>query len=320
MARLRVLLIGTFEQSDVEKWTQCDVVGLYDPYFVTSQEQSPVKVLKAPCFDLSFIDAVVFVTPNYEKLVVPLVCSALQSGLPVLVQKLRISCFGDMDPIRSLKSNIRENLYIGEQYRYLPGALALRQGVSEGLIGAVEYASWRCVLDMKARSSWMDSYHHLILEDLTYHHMGSLMAVMWQPLRGTVYARSWCPTWMSDKGYCSLNLNSDLFSLNYDVRWGAPASETSFFGELILEGAKGALWTDGEQARFNGRDGSTKALTTPTSVYSGWAGIVNHFCDHLEGKDKTAAGSLFTFDSFDTVLKILYGGVSSTEGNKLITL
>ncbi len=319
MARLRVLLVGTFEQSDVEKWTQCDVVGLYDPYFVTSQEQSPVEVLKAPCFDRSFVDAVVFVTPNYEKLAVPLVCSALQSGLPILVQKLRISHFGDMDPIRSLNSTMRKNLYIGEQYRYLSGALALRQGVSEGLIGAVEYASWKCVLDMKARSSWMDRYHHLILEDLAYHHIGSLMAVM-GPLRGTVYARSWCPTWLSDRAYCSLVLNSDRFSLNYDVRWGAPVQETSFFGELTLEGAKGALWTDGGQARFYGRDGSAMVLKTPASAYSGWAGIVNHFCDHLEGKDEAAAGSLFTFDSFDAVLKILYGGVSSMEGNKLITL
>ena len=251
MKKPRILLIGTFEQSDVQNWEKANVVAAYDPYSVTRQEESPVEMLSAPCLDPGYIDAVVFVVPNYDKLPVEMVCRALEQG-------------------------------------------------------------WKCTLEMNQRASWMDAYQHLVLEDLAYHHMGTLTDIL-GPIDGIIHARSWCPSWMNDRGYCSFLLYSDNLVMNYDVRWGAPVIHNNFFGELVLEGAGGQIWTNGERAVLYKRKGGAEKLACPVPKYTGWAGIVNHFCDFLLGVTNPLTGDLFNFDSFDNVLKLLYAGVMSME-------
>jgi len=312
MKKPRILLIGTIEQSDVQNWEKANVVAAYDPYSVTRQEESPVEMLSEPCLDPGYIDAVVFVVPNYDKLPVELVCRALEQGFSVLIQKLRINRYDDLDPLRMLPNKMRNRLYIGEQYRYQPGALAIKQAVKEGRIGAVEYVGWKCTLEMNQRASWMDAYQHLVLEDLAYHHMGTLTDIL-GPIDGIIHARSWCPSWMNDRGYCSFLLYSDNLVMNYDVRWGAPVIHNNFFGELVLEGAGGQIWTNGERAVLYKRKGGAEKLACPVPKYTGWAGIVNHFCDFLLGVTNPLTGDLFNFDSFDNVLKLLYAGVMSME-------
>lgn len=318
MARPKLLLVGV-DQCDWKSWKNADCAAVYDPYgFDTGGVD--VDVLGTPDFETGRFDGVVFAIPNYSKAIVPLICDALLAGLPTLVYKLRINAYEDMDAVRALPDGVKSNLWIGEHYQYQPGAIAARQAVAGGKIGAVEYVSLRCTLPMPERSPWMDAYGHLILEDLAYHHMTVLHSIC-GPLHGTVFAQSWSPSWLGrDKAYSALLLRADAgWRLAYDTRWGAAKAGDNFFGEWVLEGGKGQIFTDGDRAVFTGRNGVTEELASPCSPYVGWTGIVDHFGDVLSGRTQPGQPELLRFSRFDGILRLLYAAVDSAGQGKEIT-
>ena len=281
MCKLKILLIGTYEQSDFEKWRNGEIVGTYANNGI----------------NLDF-DAAVVVIPNYKKLDPEPITDVLRNtDKPVCILKMRLNSYDDLAPLRKLTDEQRGRLFVGEQYQYLPGALDLKRAIDTNELGEIESVSWRTVLKYE-HAGWMDAYNHMILEDLSYHHFTDLI-IWFGELHGSVYADSFAPKWMSDKGFASAIIKTDSgIHITYDVRWGAAETDTTFFGDITVQGDKGNFRTDGNS------DGSP--------IYQGWAGVIDHFCDMLNDKSDSC---MLNFDQFDNAAKLMYSAVKSAETN-----
>lgn len=283
MYKLKILLIGTYEQSDYEKWKHADIAGHFNPY----EDNHKLNL------DIEF-DAAVVVIPNYKKLIAEPICEVLRTtDKPVCVLKMRLNSYDDLEPLRKLTDEQRNRLYIGEQYQYICGKLEN--------VGKIESIAWRAVLEYR-HADWMDAYNHMIFEDLSYHHFTDLIIWLGE-LHGSIYADSFAPSWMSDKGFASAIIKTDTgIHITYDVRWGAAKSETDFFGDLTIQGDKDCI-------RINGNHNKTQQ-------YQGWAGVIDHFCDIV--KCEQTDGIMLTFDRFDNAAKLMYSAVESAEKNQVI--
>lgn len=292
MCKLKVLLIGTYEQSDYEQWKYADIVAHYNPY----KDKGAINL------DIEF-DAAVVVIPNYDKLVTAPICAVLRNtDKPVCILKMRLNSYDDLEPLRQLTDEQRNRLYVGEQYQYSPVGLKLINDLDS--IGKVESIAWRTVLEYR-HADWMDAYNHMILEDLSYHHFTDLI-IWFGEIHGSIYADSFAPSWMPDKGFASAIIKTDNgIHITYDVRWGAVATETTFFGDLSVQGDKGQIRTDSG----NGE----------SCLYKGWAGVIDHFCDVVNGKSLVSSdGVMLTFDKFNHAAKLMYAAVKSAETNEVI--
>ena len=298
----KILLIGTYEQSDYEKWRGGEIVSNFNPYDNKNNEKINLDV----DFDLA-----VAVIPNYKKLAAEPICEVLRNTeKPVCILKMRLNSYSDLEPLRNLTDSERSRLFVGEQYQYHPGALKLKSLLDSNSLGSVESVAWRTVLKYE-HADWMDAYNHMILEDLSYHHFTDLI-IWFGEIHGSVYADSFAPEWMRDKGFASAVIKTDSgIHLTYDVRWGAAETDTTFFGDITVQGSKGQFRTDGN----SGNDGSGEG----TSLYQGWAGIIDHFCDVVKGKPAVSDdGVILTFDQFDHAAKLMYSAVKSAETNEVI--
>jgi predicted dehydrogenase len=314
----KLILIG-IGQSGWKEWKYGPPIASFDPYG-RGTEDVPFPLLKAVDFCPSLYDGAVFVASNDTKIPMDLVADAVISGLTCLVLKMRTAKHVDMTRLSELSAEQKGRLLVGDQYRYRAGAMAVMEAVRCGLAGRLEYASWHCALPMAEHFPWAESYAHLTLEDLAYHHLMTLSTAI-GPLSGKLYASSFSPDWSpkGEKGYCTiLGRMDDGLVLQYETRWGTVVKNGNFFGEWTLEGEKGLLWTDGDCAMFSDRAGNAVPLTVPAPRYVGWSGIVDHFCEWLMGIENSQAGTLMDYSRFEGILGLIRAGVASAEGNSAI--
>jgi len=305
----KLMLIGTVEQSEIERWSVGEVVSVYDPYGKTTQADTDARVDSTPNWDEP-VDGVVFVIPNYDKIKTALLCEALERGKTVGVLKMRANSYADLKPVRALPQEMRDRLFIGEHYQHMPGATTVKAALQQKMCGRVGLVDWQFTQPMQGRSEWMNAYHDLVPEDLSFHHF-YVLAQWLEPMDLDVNARSWAPEWLDprDKGYFDMHakgLSGALF--NYRVRWGAAQGSGNYFGDVTIEGDKGSLWTNGIQATFCPRNGEAALLKEVAPRYSSWAGVINCFSDMLIG-DKEAARYMMPYDQFDRVLHMMYAGL-----------
>ena len=306
MDQLKILCVGK-EQSYYEKWDAA----------ITFDQSS------------DDIDGIVYTIPNYEMVDASLVRVLLLKDAPVLILKMRAEDPAAVEAVATTL-NLDSRLFVGDQYRLEPGALAVGEAVRSGMIGKIEHASWRAVIPMKARAQWMDNYAHMTLMDLCYHYFMTLYGYLGS-FSGTVFAHSYAPSWMADEGYCSLLLRTNAgVTLNVDCSWGAAtAAPANFFGECALEGALGRLWTDGRSATFTGRSASNTvhsasytgrdlqptALDCPAPRSTGWAASVDGFLQYLRDGDQTR---LITFMQYMDVFRFQCAALESSIRGQMV--
>ena len=291
MKDLKILCVGK-EQSSYEEW-----------------EISPV-------FDINEdgIDGIVYTIPNYQMVDVPLVCSLLEKNVPVFILKMRVENPHDVE---NIASSIKPGsaLYIGDQYRLQPCARAISDALKQDMCGQVEYISWRTTITLNERAKWMDNYKHLSLMDLCYHYFMTLYGYTGS-FSGTVYAHSYAPSWLSDEGYFNMLLRTKSgITVNMATEWGAADYKTtSYFGECVIEGKSGRLWTDGNRAEFTGRSSPTQILPLP-DVKSGWAACADDFCGHLRNG---SLDRLISFEQYREVFNLQYAALLSSKQNRSV--
>jgi predicted dehydrogenase len=276
----------------------------------SSYEEWEVK----PVFDLNEknIDGIVYTIPNYQMADAPLLSSLLEKQVPVFILKMRVENINDVENIAALKHS---NLYIGDQYRLQTGARAVSEALKKEMCGRIEYISWRTVLTLNERALWMDNYEHLSLMDLCYHYFMTLYGYIGS-FSGNVYAHSYAPSWLSDEGYFNMLLRTTSnIIIDMSVNWGAAEYKTtSYFGDCIIEGKNGRLWTDGERAEFTGRSSATQTLSIDKKR-SGWAGCVDDFCENLCGG---TLNKLISFEQYRDIFNLQYAALLSSKQNKSI--
>lgn len=126
----RLLLVG-IEQSSWEKWIQGPPVAAWDPFHETA-ELVPFPILKEPFFSSEEYDGVVLVTPNHRKTDEALLARLVETGLPCLVLKMRAGHGDGVQQVSSLPSEMKAKIFVGDQYRYLPGAMVVTEALRQG--------------------------------------------------------------------------------------------------------------------------------------------------------------------------------------------
>ena len=298
MKDLKILCVGK-EQSSYEEW------GI------------------SPVFDLNEkgLDGIVYTIPNYQQVDVALVRSFLEKDVPVFILKMRVEDPHDVNSIsESLALKPGSKLYVGDQYQLQPGALAVSEALKREMCGKIEYISWHTVLTLNERALWMDNYRDLSLMDLCYHYFMTLYGYIGS-FSGNVYAHSYAPSWLSDKGYFNMLLRTNTgITVDMAVNWGATNYKTtSYFGDCVIEGKNGRLWTDGDHAEFTGR--SSRSIDTQilpvisNKAKSGWAVCVDNFCEHL---CNGTLNKLISFEQYCDVFALQYAALSSSQQNKSV--
>ncbi len=321
MEPLRFLLVG-IEQSAWEGWRMGPPAAAIGDA-ACQKGTLPFPVLSEPLFDPAQFDGVVFAIPNNEKAHTEMIVDALQADLPTLVLKMRPCADAGMASLSSLPERLLKRLFIGDQYRYQPGALAVRSALQSGRISHPAFTSWRCTLPDPGNASWLDAYAHLTLEDLAYHHLMTLTNAFdtgWSG-SGTVYAASFNPGWVSlaSKGYGMMLVRMDNgLVMQYETRWGASDGDRNFFGNWLVEGKEGLLRTNGVHATLVLRNGHTEDLNCPVSRYEGWAGIADHFHEMLLGVEHAHASPLASYGQYEKVYNLIHAGVRSMEENRAV--
>jgi hypothetical protein len=91
--------------------------------------------------------------------------------------------------------------------------MAVTEAVRCGLAGRLEYASWHCALPMAEHFPWVESYAHLTLEDLAYHHLMTLSTakVRWLERHRGSFLRTAFGHWKFTSRYVDGFLNSSIF-------------------------------------------------------------------------------------------------------------
>jgi len=293
---LKILCVGK-EQSSFEEW---EIQPVFDP-------------------DEKGIDGIVYTIPNYQMADVKLVRELLEKNVPVFILKMRVENPNDVDQIaKSMKPESK--LYVGDQYHLQSGAMAAGTALKQEICGRIESISWRTVLTLNERAQWMDNYRHLSLMDLCYHYFMTLYGYIGS-FSGTVYAHSYAPSWLSDEGYFNMLLRTKTgITIDMAVNWGAADYKTTgYFGECIIEGKSGRLWTDGSHAEFTNRSSSAPVVQTLPEIMggakSGWAVCVDDFCGNLRSG---TLNRLISFSQYREVFDLQYAALLSSQQNKSV--
>ena len=185
----------------------------------------------------------------------------LHAGADLYVYKFRLADYGYFEEILRTAAQSGRRVLIGEQYRHLPEVRAARQVIESGYIGIPELIFWDCSLDLQDLCEWEKSYTYLAVEDLALHHFSALESVIGFDVR-EVYAKLLSPV-KSRPITGSAEISTITFKngvvLSHIINWHNSGRDTSYFGEVSIEGEKGAviinpagvkkkLWGQPEQA------------------------------------------------------------------------
>lgn len=150
--------------------------------------------------------------------------------------------------------------------RWLPHIVALRDAVIGDLIGELGYVT--CQFRIPVRyGGWRTTMPEVLIEDLAIHHFDTIRFITGRNGQ-RVYAHSFRPAWSWFRGNsCAsvdLLLEGDL-PVHYFGSWVARGPRSSWDGELLLVGARGALLLreDDTLLHFTEEDAAPRALALP---------------------------------------------------------
>lgn len=230
-----------------EEYAYCSAFGAETPGY--AEERDRWADMGIPVFD-TLDTAVEVFSPNLAVIGVPntvkndlsIERKLLRERIPVMEYKFRI---GDYEAFRAFAQEVEKQhapLYVGEPYRYQDCIRFLRKALPGWKLGKVEHVRWRCVRDGEG-SPWMQTYHHLALEDLGLHHLSVLHSLL--DLTGaTIRARSLSP----QKGGCLtgtvceewLELSSGA-TVSHGIDWNGAMEETDWLGTICMECEHGGV-------------------------------------------------------------------------------
>lgn len=192
-------------------------------------------------------DGVLVVTPPDTHHAVA--TAALQAGKHVLLEKPLATTIDEARDLIQTAEAMNRILMVSQNYRYRPGAVAVRQAVAAGLLGDLTAVRVRCLRD--TRTAWpagnfrYEMRHPFVL-DMSIHHADLLRAITGQEVTA-IYARGWrAPDspYLHDPAVAATMTLSGGATVLYEGDWATRAPETSWNGEWELIGEHGRLtWT-----------------------------------------------------------------------------
>lgn len=322
MCAEKLLLIGT-DAAWLERWgreSDVRIVGIVDPY---KSGKAEIAVSDIPMFD-RLEQALASCQPDYASIVTPpdrktdlgTIRLLVEHGLDVLLQKLRPAAADDGEKLLELAETSGRSIVAGEAYRYDKEIDALRYVIESGWIGAVGEVRWVCRRP-QGHSPWMGAYEHVMLEDLTYHHMGALQRLIGLETE-QVHAWSEEPDW-SVHPHTSLDMILKLKNgvrVNYTASWTAAGAHTSWLGGITIDGADGTVTSDRDGVQLYRRgerlEPVAERFTIPEEALAGRSDIISEFLASRRAGRRSATD----IRSFIQVTRLLRQARRSAEHNR----
>ena len=261
-------------------------------------------------------DMVIVVVPNYAKNTISAVQFILNNNIDLFVQKLRLDSMDDVDSLQKAAQSSKARFFVGEGYRCTGKARTLKYLLEQGLIGRIEYVVWKFFYP-NVNSAWMKSYRHMTFEDLAYHHLGTLHYLLGlHPVKIT--AQSFSPTWVTQTATNTIGAmlvdTIEGYRLNYIAAWAARGRKTGYFGDVLIEGEKGALNLEGDRLLHTDSHGYVNEIPLLPAVYKneidhGLKSLINKPHNDLPAVDLPA----FTMEEFYAVLHTIYYAIAVSE-------
>ncbi|SDO22498.1 Predicted dehydrogenase [Paenibacillus sp. yr247] len=262
-------------------------------------------------------DLVTMVTPPYAKTCMETIRTVVESGFDIYLEKFRPQSWEDGATMVSLSRSRGRQIAIGESYRFDKFVEQAKRVILSGKLGELGQIVWRCQRP-NIRAAWMNEYEHVMLEDLTYHHLGVIHYMIGAERFNQVFATSVLPSWSIEKSPSVVSLlaqSNEGLHLNYYASWAAHSAETSWLGEFQLDGSEGSLQLRGDRLVFIHHDGAEETIVPDESNgFELRAGIVNEFMAAcMQGRK-----SDLDISSFQPVIRMIQASLESVRtGNKV---
>lgn len=332
-AKTRIVCIGL---SDVwlAEWLARDdallvgLVDLYDELDAWRREGQPVPPYWPglqvyadvdEALDTLRPDAVTIVTPPDRKTSVELIAAIVNKGCDVLLQKLRPERRGDGERLLRLSERSGRAIVVGEGYHFDRHVEAAKQMIGQGVLGQVEQVVWQCYRPA-VTANWMAAYGHVMLEDLTYHHLGAIHHLLDFQCR-RIYAESYSCSWsagLSREVVSMSAVSKQGVRLQYFASWSARGGETSWLGDFRIEGSEGALhYSRDRLVHFDRQGKEREAAPTEPYPYEFHQGVIHDFL---------AAGAVrrlscgLAIARFLPVLRLVDAAIESAESGHAVTV
>lgn len=331
-AKTKVLCLGLGDLWLTEWLAREDVavVGVVDIYGELSQwEQEDqrlpdywphLKVFMEPAAALNELrpDLVTMVTPPDRKTDMDAIEQAVGLGYDVFLEKLRPANAADGERLKRLSERSGKFIGIGQSYIFNKHIARTKQLLTERLLGEIEEVVYTCHMPV-VDAEWMKAYKHVMLEDLTYHHLGVIHYLIDFPCMN-VYARSSTPAWSIQKspGVVSMIAESKQgVRLNYYSSWVAHGRTTDWLGEFRIEGSEGSLHYEKEELLYVNKQGECSVVAPIEPFPNPYArGMIQSFLDTARNR----TSSELTIDRFYPVIQMIYAALESAEGDAVVSL
>ena len=175
------------------------------------------------------------------------IIAAMDAGLHVLAEKPLTASPDEMTAILDKHRSSGVKLMVGQNYRYMPGSVHMRNVVRSGDIGALGYMNVLYHMAINLPGSHVRNMENGMLLSMCIHHLDMMRFVIGAEPE-TILAKTWNPPWSWTKAdacvECVMTFPGSV-TVNYFAGWAAHRSETDWFGHWNLEFEKGMLFSDG---------------------------------------------------------------------------
>ncbi|NOU91285.1 hypothetical protein GC102_37005 [Paenibacillus sp. LMG 31460] len=322
---LRVFGIG-LQDHWLSHWVSCpdvQIIGVVDIYQEAGAHFTNIPQFEDIPSTLQLLrpDLVTMVTPPHEKTCPDTIRTVLECGYDVFLEKFRPRSWEDGATLSALCRSTGRQVSIGESYRFDKIVEKAKLVIQSGRLGKLEQIAWRCQRP-NIQASWMNAYEHVMLEDLTYHHLGVLHYLLGAERFNQVYATSVLPSWSMEQSPSVVSLiaqGQEGLQLNYYASWAAHGggAVTSWLGEFQIDGSEGTLQLCDDTLKFINREGQEEVLSPCESDgFELRAGIVNEYIDAFQNGRKS---SLNIF-AFQPVIRMIQAALESVKTGKPVDI
>ncbi|WP_054023565.1 Gfo/Idh/MocA family protein [Bacillus sp. FJAT-28004] len=320
---LRVFCIG-LQEHWLSHWVSrpdVQIVGAADIYH---EVDSPFAYL--PQFEdipnalkLLRPDLVTMVTPPNQKTCLDTIKMVLDSGYDVFLEKFRPRSWEDGSILSSLCRSTGRQVAIGESYRFDQIVERAKKEINSGRLGKLGLIEWSCRRP-NIEAPWMNDYEHVMLEDLTYHHLGVIHYLIGAECFNQVYATSVLPAWSKEKSpsvVCLITQSNEGLQLYYYASWAAHGAVTSWLGDFKIDGSEGTLQLRDGTLRFINKEGEEEILSPCDSYgYELRAAVVNEYIEALQNGRKSSLNIL----AFQPVIRMIQAALESVKTGKPVDI
>lgn len=313
-ARPEVTVIGV-----VDIYGQAEMVGVPDKYVADVYKYNiPLFTHVEEALQQVKPDIVTLVTPPTGKLNMGIVEFVVNKGYDLFLEKLRPADPGDGERLLKLSERTGRQIAIGEPYRYDKYVEQAKTLIDAGALGTVEQVTWRCYRP-KVVAPWMSAYNHVMLEDLSYHHFGTIHYLLGLERLRQVTAASRLPTWTPVASPSVVSLladGDDGLHLSYYSSWVAHGRTTTWLGYFRIEGRLGMVELSETGLLFVDADGAEQQFELSDLKYELRNGTVDEFVrSYLDNRR-----SNHDITSFYPVIRFIYASLESSERGEPVTL